>query len=188
MPWRWYGRRRQIIRGASPNAAHRALVRLARHSREFLLVTQNVDDLHERAGLAQKQLVHIHGRIFIDRCINGDYERARRSSPQGLPRCPRCGGLLRPGVVWFDEDLNAQDVKRVEDFIARPCDLVLVVGTTATFPYIVDWAKRAARRHGTLVEINPRPSRLSRHAALSLRGRAADVLPPLVAKLRRANS
>ena len=178
--WRWYSERRRTIRNARPNAAHKAIARLARASREFLLITQNVDDLHERAGLPVRKLVHIHGSIFLDRCTNCDFERRNRNGVARPPRCPKCKALLRPGVVWFDEDLNPDDVGRIETFVKRPCDLVLVVGTMATFPYIVRWALRGARRSARLVEVNLKSSRITTHAGVTVFGRAAEVLPELV--------
>src|ERR1044071_1271885 len=82
--WEWYRERRERIRAAKPNAAHKAIVDLARRAREFLLVTQNVDDLHARAGLAAEKMVQIHGDIFVTRCVRCDHafrESGRRGPP-----------------------------------------------------------------------------------------------------------
>lgn len=180
--WKWYNHRREVIRKAQPNAAHQALTKLARCAREFLLVTQNVDDLHERGGSDHELLVHIHGNIFLDKCTKCDYKSTSNASTSPSSLCPRCGARLRPGVVWFDEQLDPDQEKRVEKFIAKgPCDLILIIGTTATFDYIVDWVRRAAGDTGWIVEINPEESTVSGLADYLIRARAAEALPKLLA-------
>jgi NAD-dependent deacetylase len=186
--WEWYGERREMIKKAAPNAAHNALVTLASGCEEFLLVTQNVDDLHERAtaegrGLPPSKIVHIHGKIFVTRCVSCDYEvtDVRESPNQGLPACPKCGARVRPGVVWFDEDLDPNEEERVNAFLRKgPCDVVLIIGTTATFDYIRDWVLTAAGHRGWLLEINPEETALSRFANQTIRDRGAKILPELV--------
>jgi NAD-dependent deacetylase len=98
--WGWYRERRERIRDAQPNAAHQAIAKLAEHADEFLLVTQNVDDLHERAGLAKEKTVQIHGDIFVTRCLRCGFSFSERNEEsQEIPRCTKCDGLMRPGVV-----------------------------------------------------------------------------------------
>jgi NAD-dependent deacetylase len=188
--WEWYRERRQRIRNAEPNAAHRAIVKLAANAREFLLVTQNVDDLHVRAEwegerLPKEKMVQIHGDIFITRCSRCDFSRIEREEDlEAMPKCSKCGALMRPGVVWFGEQLDAGEIARVEDFLAGgPCDVVLVIGTTAIFGYIVDWAVRAIGKTGWLVEVNPEETSLSQFASQSLRKPAAIALPKIVDRL-----
>src|ERR1700730_409927 len=109
--WDWYRERRQRIRQAQPNPAHQAIVKLAAQADEFLLVTRNVDDLHLRAEWDRKRLprdkiVQIHGDIFVTRCSRCDfqfYETGRGGSPE--PPASSCSALMRPGVVWFGEQL-----------------------------------------------------------------------------------
>jgi NAD-dependent deacetylase len=189
--WEWYRERRTLIRRSGPNAAHQAIVELARHADDLLLVTQNVDDLHARAAwndqrLSAEAIVQIHGDIFVTRCIRCDFTRrdvTAADDPSGVPVCPRCGSHLRPGVVWFDEELEAADVRRVEAFLrAGPCDHVLVVGTTASFEYIVEWVKQGARG-GQMIEINPDETPLSPFASEVVREPAAVSVPKLVARL-----
>lgn len=199
--WEWYRERRAGIRKAEPNAAHEAIVRLANGARDFLLVTQNVDDLHTRARWNGKQLredhlVQIHGDIFVTRCSRCDRkehedELATASPSSGgqepereLPRCLDCGALMRPGVVWFGEQLDLANIHKVEDFLARgDCDAVLVIGTTAMFGYIGDWAVRGAGDSGQLFEINPETTPLSDVATECVRERAAVALPGLVERI-----
>jgi len=190
--WQWYRERRQRIRNARPNAAHEAIVKLAQYADEFLLVTQNVDDLHERAGLAKAELVQIHGDIFVTKCSRCDLDRHdyeqehehEEGQENGVPRCTKCDMLMRPGVVWFGEALPAPETERVENYLQRDsCGVVIVAGTTATFGYIIDWALRASHHGAELIEVNPEETPLSRFATRLVREPAAIALPRLVDKL-----
>jgi NAD-dependent deacetylase len=180
--WEWYRERRQRIRDAQPNAAHAAITKLAQHAGEFLLVTQNVDDLHARAGMPKEKMVQIHGDIFVTRCSRCDFSVLERDEErQEIPRCANCAALMRPGVVWFGEQLPWPEVQRVENFLDRDgCGVVIVVGTTATFGYIVDWALRANCNGGELIEVNPEETPLSRFATRRIREPAAIALPGIV--------
>jgi NAD-dependent deacetylase len=185
--WEWYRERRQCIRNAQPNAAHQATAKLARCADEFLLVTQNVDDLHRRAGLAEAQMVQIHGDIFVTKCSACDFQQHdcdyehEHEHEDGIPRCTKCGALMRPGVVWFGESFPARETERVENYLQRDsCGLVIVAGTTATFGYIIDWALRASHHGGTLIEVNPEETPLSRFATRLVREPAAVALPRIV--------
>jgi NAD-dependent deacetylase len=210
--WQWYRERRQSIRNAQPNAAHEAIAKLAQCADEFLIVTQNVDDLHERAGLAKAEMVQIHGDIFVTKCSRCDFAYVGRDgspeppmdgvigAPDGrlrsiaptsendanLPLCPECNAPMRPGVVWFGEPLPSRETERVENYLQRDsCGVVIVAGTTATFGYIIDWALRASRRGGELIEVNPEETPLSRFATRLVREPAAIALPRLVDKLTK---
>lgn len=196
--WQWYGERRHRIRDAPPNAAHKAIANLAQCTDEFLLVTQNVDDLHERAGLAKGEMVQIHGDIFVTKCSRCDLNRhdyspsvaaetygaaseQQEGRENGVPRCTKCNALMRPGVVWFGEPLPARETQRIENYLQRDsCGVVIVAGTTATFGYIIDWALRANRRGGELIEVNPDETPLSRFATRLVREPATVALPRLV--------
>src|SRR5262249_12628462 len=138
--WSWYQERRQAVVNAQPNPAHDAVTELVRNIPQALVVTQNVDDLHERAGLPVERLAHVHGRILETRCEQCGLVTAASSNDAVRP-CPRCNALaLRPNVVWFDEELPEAEVEHIDHFLAEgPCDLVLVVGTTAVFDYVRDW-------------------------------------------------
>ena len=205
--WDWYRERRQGIRIARPNAAHEAIARLAQRRDEFLLVTQNVDDLHARAGVAAEKMVQIHGDIFVTRCSRCDFERQdyeheheqedqavfgvrehvralKAATCRRTPKCPECGALMRPGVVWFGEHLPRNELERVEDFLdGGACDVVIVAGTTAAFGYIIDWALRASRGGAEIIEVNPEETSLSRFATRLVREPAAIALPRIVNEL-----
>ena len=184
--WEWYRERRERIRAAQPNAAHKAIAKLAQHAQEFLLVTQNVDDLHARAGLPKEKMVQIHGDIFVTRCSRcnfsrHDHEHEHEREHIDIPRCLRCNALMRPGVVWFGEELPWGELQRVENYLEDgPCDFVIVAGTTATFGYIIDWALRARANDGKLIEVNPEETPLSQFATQQVRESAAIALPRLV--------
>jgi NAD-dependent deacetylase len=181
--WEWYLWRRSEAIRAVPNAAHLAIAQLATQANECLVVTQNVDDLHERAHTPPDRLVHVHGDLFRNRCNQCEYSDREDLNRQHLPPgCPRCqAGLLRPGVVWFGEMLDPAVLLRVDDFIrSGKCDLALVIGTTAAFHYIVDWAMRAKSTTGILLEINPEETPISNFADAAYRQRAAEVLPGLI--------
>jgi NAD-dependent deacetylase len=205
--WDWYRERRKCIRNAQPNAAHEAIARLAQRTDDFLLVTQNVDDLHARAGVPATNVVQIHGNIFVTRCSRCDWRAelcdadknsirdhtelagARPSIASNepgdvIPRCFQCRALMRPGVVWFGEQLPWNELQRVENFLDRGvCDVVIVAGTTATFGYIIDWALRGSRGGGELIEVNPEETPLSRFATRLVREPAAIALPRIVDEL-----
>lgn len=156
---------------------------MARGAQDFLLVTQNVDNLHERAGIDPQQLVHIHGDILTNRCTNPTcvFSSVDDVVADPVPICPICKSRLRPGVVWFDEELSPQQKKRVDDFLqAGKCDFVLVIGTTATFDYIVDWSLRAVAVGGLVIEVNPERTRLSVAVDQSIRQKAVKAVPKLL--------
>jgi NAD-dependent deacetylase len=132
--------------------------------------------------------VQIHGDIFVSRCSRchfsrKDYEQEHEDQDVDLPRCPNCEALMRPGLVWFGEQLPSKEIKRVETYLDHgACDIVIVAGTTATFGYIVDWSLRASRG-GDLIEVNPEETPLSRFATRQVREPAAIALPRLIDQL-----
>jgi NAD-dependent deacetylase len=178
--WEWYDWRRQGLAQVKPNAAHDALARLEqRHAGAFLLVTQNVDGLHAAAG--SRKLVEVHGNIWRLRCSACGREREDYAAPLPAlpPRCPQCGGLERPGVVWFGEALPEEALNAAFD-AAGACDLMLVVGTSAVV-YPIAYLPRVARERGArVIEVNPEETALTPLAHESIRGLAAEVLPSLL--------
>lgn len=184
--WGWYESRRRQVLTAQPNAAHIAIAELARRVPQLSLITQNVDDLHERAGSANVQ--HLHGSLHHPRCFDCGHPFLFPDSvlevPKGggrlsPPRCQKCGGLVRPGVVWFYESLS-REILNEADESCRSSDLLIVVGTSgevlpaANLPLI---AKSAGRK---VIQINPAQNRLDSVCAWNLRGSAGTVLPALI--------
>ena len=157
--WGWYEWRRGLVMQAQPNAGHLVVARL-QHEFGAAVVTQNVDDLHERAGA--DRVLHLHGSLFAPRCFDcarsfdglnePPTEPQRRLAP---PRCAHCGGYVRPGVVWFGEQLDADTLRAAERLISE-CDLLLVVGTSGVV-YPAAGLIELAPRSALVVEINPEP-------------------------------
>ena len=186
--WAWYAWRMGLVRGVEPNAGHRALARWAAQGEtEIRIATQNVDDLHERAG--SEVLAHVHGSLFALRCAECDVpftgevdipaEPVQRLEP---PLCTECGEYVRPGVVWFGEMLpeGAFDAALEACFEA---DLVLVVGTSGIVYPFASLPDIAAGHGVPVVEINPADTELSAGMDHVWRASAATALPALVAAL-----
>lgn len=185
--WAWYAWRTGRLREVEPNDGHRAIAELGRQ-RPVDIVTQNIDDLHERAG--SPVLAHLHGSLTAFRCSACDtpYDGPLEIPAEAVPRldpptCPACGGDVRPGVVWFGEMLPEQAVADAHEAIEalRPGDAALVVGTSGIV-YPAAGLPAMARAYGaTVIEVNPTPTDISDMAHLHLRAPAAQVLPRLVA-------
>jgi NAD-dependent deacetylase len=184
--WEWYEWRRGLAREAKPNPGHRALAELERRYPAFTLITQNVDGLHQQAGSGEHgALIELHGNIHRTKCF--DEERlVDRWEPTGEvpPRCPYCGGLLRPDVVWFGEHLPEEGLFAAWE-AAQNCQVFLSIGTSgivepaASLPYL------AMQSGATVVEINPNTTPLTGQAAYTLNGSARVLLPELVRALEQ---
>ena len=189
--WEWYGWRRELVARCLPNAAHHAVARVAAERPATTVVTQNVDGLHQRAAAeappGARPVVALHGTLFGARCLNWPRCDTRgpldgvvdATSRDTLPHCPRCGALLRPDVVWFGESLDPADLEAAFDAAGR-ADACLVVGTSAVVQPAASVASAAAHAGAPLIEVNAEATPLTAHAAVSLRGRAADLVPALL--------
>ncbi|MCS7316292.1 MAG: NAD-dependent deacylase [Bryobacterales bacterium] len=176
--WEWYDWRRQRIAQARPNAGHEALVRLEATKPRFTLITQNVDGLHERAG--SRRVVKLHGDIWMVRCVVCGRERRdeRAPLPELPPRC-ECGGLLRPGVVWFGEALPPAAWEQAEE-AARQAEVFLVVGTSAVVYPAAGLIPLAQASGARVIEVNAEQTPYSSRLDCSLRGLAGEILPALI--------
>ena len=176
--WEWYDWRRQRIAQARPNAGHEALVRLERSKPRFWLITQNVDGLHERAG--SRRVIKLHGDIWLVRCVAcGREQRDERVPlPELPPRCA-CGGLLRPGVVWFGEALPPGAWEAAEQAV-REAEVLLVVGTSAVVYPAAGLIPLAQACGARVIEVNPEETPMSARLDCSLRGPAGVILPALI--------
>ena len=176
--WEWYEWRRTLIREAQPNAAHRALARLP----GAIVVTQNVDGLHARAGSGD--VIELHGNIFRVRCMREGTTQVHDEPFAQLPPHCRCGALLRPGVVWFGESLPEEAVARAVGAI-RQADLLLVIGTSGV---VYPAAGFVSMYEGLSVEVNPEASALTSACSEAVAARAADAVPPLVEAILEAHA
>ena len=182
--WDWYEDRRENIRKVNPHAGHLALVELEQHFESLLLVTQNVDKLHQRSG--SKDVIELHGNIMLSTCsetgklIDDEWIISNPGRPPASPHHPQ--GLARPGVVWFGEALPADAMNRAMAN-ARNCDVCFSIGTStlvqpaASLPFI------ALDAGAVIVEINPTVTSLSPLAHFSLRLTAAEALTEIAVEL-----
>jgi NAD-dependent deacetylase len=177
MVWEWYEERRRDICRAEPNAGHFALARMEERNPKFTLVTQNVDNLHARAG--SKNILRLHGDIFVIRCTRCPSERVDTGLLHDLPPMCECGAMMRPGVVWFGEMLPEGAIEAASAAVQR-ADVFLVAGTSAQVYPAAGLIPLALRTGATVIEINPDETDFSESVTFALRGTSADLLPRLL--------
>ncbi|MDO5619033.1 Sir2 family NAD-dependent protein deacetylase [Kocuria sp.] len=189
----WYVQRARMVRGVQPNPGHTALARWAQHA-TVSISTQNVDDLHERAGSTVE--AHLHGSLFDFRCeacgrpadswqiadLRLDSPVDSDPQPQTPPECLECDASIRPGVVWFGEALPMEAFQRAEEAMAT-ADLVLVVGTSGIVQPAASLPLTALGLGVPVVEINPEPTEFSAYADFEVRLPSGEALPLLTASL-----
>ncbi|MCZ7554827.1 MAG: NAD-dependent deacylase [Bacteroidia bacterium] len=176
--WSWYSWRRTLIAGVEPNAGHRALAAFPEVFPRFSLITQNVDNLHRRAG--SPDVHELHGNIEHSRCIacGIPYHDAAAPPTETAQRCS-CGGWIRPGVVWFGESLP-EDELRFAQSAAVDCDVFLSVGTSGLVYPAADLPRLAHRSGAYTVEINPEPTGLAPSLDEQLPFLSGVVLPAIL--------
>jgi NAD-dependent deacetylase len=202
--WRFYNARRKSADIATPNAAHLALARLeieitrsqkksspdhghgngngngAAHkaASPFTLLTQNIDGLHQQAG--SSHVIEMHGSIWKVRCTGcGAITTDHPIELPILPKCPACGKLLRPHVVWFGEMLD-KDILDAAESATRTCDLFMVIGTSALVQPAASYPFMASQRDVPVIEVNKEHTPISAIVAFSLIGKAGEILPKLI--------
>lgn len=185
--WGWYEWRRRRVMRARPNAAHLAIAAMAAHVPDLVVVTQNVDDLHERAGSVDP--VHLHGSLFRPRCFacarpytlppgipdEPQHEGGSRMAP---PRCEHCGGRVRPGVVWFGEALPLDAWRRATATVGQ-CEVMFSIGTSSLVYPAAELPVAAARADATVIQVNPGATGLDEVAHYNLVGPAGVMMPAL---------
>jgi NAD-dependent deacetylase len=175
--WEWYAWRRELVTKAVPNPGHLALAALEARISDFCLITQNVDGLHRRAG--SRNVIEIHGNIHRIKCAAAGHITDSWSEEGALPpRCPRCGAMLRPDVVWFGEILPEQPLREAHTAIAR-CQVFLCIGTSGLVQPAASLPLEALRHGAILVEVNPHRTPLTPHASFVFAGPAGEILPAL---------
>lgn len=190
--WEWYSWRRGLVAECVPNAAHIALARFALGRTGVRIVTQNVDGLHTEAariaaadGDPTRALpLELHGALFRDRCTMCSFQQDNWSgvdheSIATLPRCERCAGLLRPDVVWFGERLFPGVIEEAHEWAAL-AEVCLVIGTSGLVEPAAGLAHATRDGGGTVIEVNPEETPLTRIASVALRGRASELIPAVL--------
>lgn len=184
--WGWMALRHAEMLHARPNAAHFAIAKLATQVHTLSLITQNDDDLHERAG--SPSVIHLHGEMMRPRCggcgrnYSGPFhapEIVADGSPIEPPRCQHCTERIRPGPVLFGEDLSTQ-VWEAAAQAMRACDTCLIVGTSGIVKPAASLPLLAKHNGATLVQLNLEPNDYSREVDFEVLGAAGVVLPALI--------
>lgn len=180
--WEWYEWRRKLVADAKPNPAHVALVEMEKLFPQFQLITQNVDGLHQQAGSGK--VVELHGNIMRTKCFDkGNIISNWADTGDVPPKCPECGGLLRPDVVWFEEPLPEAEMAQALQSSTN-CDIFLSVGTSTLVYPAASLPVEALSSGATVIEINPQPTPFTKKAHFVLSGASGSVLPELLASVK----
>ncbi len=181
--WEWYAWRRALMAACQPNAAHQVLASWTQRHERWRVITQNVDDLHLRAGT--RDLVRLHGSIWKLRCWRdcgcAPWRDERASLPEVPPRCPQCGGLARPGVVWFGEALDPDDVAAAHRL--TDCDVFVMAGTSAVVYPAAGFLHQAHSRGAFTVEMNVEATDATRVVDMAIHGPVEQTLAELDTRL-----
>jgi NAD-dependent deacetylase len=184
--WKYLAELGRACLGAQANAGHYAIAELQRRKPQCWLLTQNIDGYHRAAGSPMERVIEIHGELaplYCQSCGAVDAELAEHLSRPLPPKCRQCAGVLRPPVVLFEEMLPEQAIETLYAEVRKGFEVVISIGTSASFPYIVEPLLRARQNGGFTVEINPQRTDLSGRVDVHLQGRALDVLPVLLSHI-----
>ena len=181
MVWEWYEHRKQIIKKSKPNPAHLVIAKMQDYLSNVVVVTQNIDNLHKRAG--SKIVYELHGNIERNYCIkcntmyNGEIEFI-----DGVPKC-KCGGLIRPDIVWFGEFLPQDQFSASENAVEK-CDVFFIVGTSAVVYPAASLIYTAKENKAYLIEVNIERTEISNIVNESYFGKAGEILPQIFEKIK----
>jgi NAD-dependent deacetylase len=186
--WDWYEQRRHRLADVRPNPGHKAIVALE-HITRTVVITQNVDGLHQLAG--SSDVIELHGNIRTHKCFDDcqgaptlvDITALHVDPDSGPPRCPHCGGLVRPNVVWFNEVLPVRALDRARQ-LSSQCTVMLVVGTSGLVQPAASLPLIAARAGAFVIDVNPNRDEIAPLADVFLQGASGSVLPRLLAAIR----
>lgn len=192
--WGWYEWRRAMVLRCRPNPAHLSIAAMAAAFPRLTLITQNVDDLHERAG--SKDVIHLHGSLHHPRCftcgdsyvfsssVSDEFSDGGRLTP---PQCASCGGWVRPGVVWFGEQLPMDSLAQAVASV-KTCDIFFSIGTSSLVYPAALLPFEAAERGACVIQVNPDATQLDSVATYNLKGRAGEVMGALYKELAESYS
>lgn len=182
MVWEWYNHRKKIIHESKPNSGHIAIAEFEKYFDDVTVVTQNIDNLHRRAG--SKKIYELHGNIERNYCVDcRTFYNEELDFSEGVPKC-RCGGLIRPDVVWFGEFLPADQLEASER-AAINSDIFFVVGTSAVVYPAAGLVYTAKRSGSYIVEVNIEETEVSSIADISFFGEAGKVLPEILEEVKK---
>ncbi|WP_298188831.1 NAD-dependent deacylase [uncultured Pseudomonas sp.] len=184
--WKYLAELGRACLGAQANAGHYAIAELQRRKPGCWLLTQNIDGYHRAAGSPMERLIEIHGELaplYCQSCGAVDAELAAHLQRPLPPKCRQCAGVLRPPVVLFEEMLPEQAIDTLYAELGKGFDVVISIGTSASFPYIVEPLLRTRQAGGFTVDVNPQRTELSDRVDVHLPGRALDVLPELLSHI-----
>ena len=185
--WGWYEWRRKKVLQATPNRAHRVIAKFSEQVPKLTLITQNVDDVHERAG--SQSVLHLHGSLHHPRCFHchapyvlpeyiPEAALLLKESRIEPPQCPRCHHLIRPGIVWFGESLPTEQWDAAVH-AAQSCDLMLIVGTSGIVYPAAELPYMAEKQGAKIAQVNPCITSLNGIATYNLHGNASEMLSKL---------
>lgn len=179
--WEWYAARKKVIANVQPNAGHYALAEMEKLYPSFAVITQNIDNLHRRAG--SRKVYELHGNIERNYCMRCGRTFTDEDVLNGgrTPACG-CGGLIRPDVVWFGEMLP-EDEWRGAERACRSADVVFSIGTSGVVYPAAALPFEAKRNGAFIIEINPEPTPLTEYADEFLQGKAGEILPAILREL-----
>lgn len=179
--WSWYQYRLKVLHSSEPNSGHKSLVEFEKHIKQFNLVTQNVDGLHQKAG--SKDVIELHGSIVRNKCIecNLPYHNSVFDGSQLLSKCYLCNGLIRPDVVWFGEFLPEEEINRAEVY-STECELFFSIGTSSEVYPAANLPSIAKNCGAFIVEINPNFTSLSSLADVRFEYPSGEILPKILEK------
>ncbi|MBI5474947.1 MAG: NAD-dependent deacylase [Ignavibacteriae bacterium] len=180
--WEWYAARKKVIAEVQPNPGHYALAEMERKFSSFAVITQNIDNLHRRAG--NKNVFELHGNIERNYCMKcgTNFTNEYVLAGAAVPQCT-CGGMIRPDVVWFGEMLP-EDEWEGAIRACRSADVLLSVGTSGVVYPAASLPQTAKLAGAYVIEINPEPTSLSSHADVFLQGKSGEILPAILAAIR----
>lgn len=192
--WDWYAYRRETAEQCKPNPAHTALVELAKLLPKLIIVTQNVDRLHQQAG--STDVIELHGNLYEYRCSRNcqgdptmvevlDYLAHTEARSGTVPTCPHCGANVRPAIIWFGEALPYANIERAFAE-AQACDLMLVIGTSGLVNPAARLPEIARMKNAVIVDVNPQPDALASIVDYFLQDAAGAIMPRLVKAIQVA--
>lgn len=182
MVWEWYNHRKKIVHESQPNAGHFAIAEMQNLFDEVTVVTQNIDNLHRRAG--SKTIFELHGNIERNYCVNcKTFYNKELDFLNGVPKC-KCGGLIRPDVVWFGEYLP-QDQFTGGENAANNSDVFFVIGTSAVVYPAAGLVHEAKRSGSFIVEVNIEATEISYICDQSFFGESGKILPEIVKEIKK---